>query len=432
MISSNSRIYLNDKYLENIKIIINWYVSLIRYEYKNDYISPENYENYLIFISDILPILEDFKDREEFLEIGYWLSKAIKNKVQNEFSDLNKTSMFTGLGFIAFSVYSFNKSAGILDKFKTSLNTILLDESYKKLYEINLNKTNYLDYDIIYGFSGIINYLIKFHWNNENKAKIIEMVKYLFKLIEKYDFNKKKIIKFCIKDNKTDIFPNGYIDFGIAHGMLGPLIVISKIRSSEYYIDLSDEYKKICNEYLNELLEIYNLFSIKEKNYFKWPSQLSIEDFINKNITKDNFQYASWCYGATSIANGLKQIYLNLKDFEMYYKYNDILLNILSIDFSEYNLKTPILCHGYASVLSMITTVYKDKNDERSLYNIECVLDNIFNSFSKHYRYGFEVKNNDFYQDITNDSLLEGSTGIVLSLLSIFNPKSNYKEILLI
>lgn len=109
MILSNNEICLNDKYLGNIKIIINWYVSLIRYEYKNNYISPENYENYLIFISDILPILKDFKDREEFLEIGYWLSKAIKSKVQNEFEDLNKTSMFTGLGFIAFSVYSFNK-----------------------------------------------------------------------------------------------------------------------------------------------------------------------------------------------------------------------------------------------------------------------------------------------------------------------------------
>lgn len=418
---------INKNQYNKVKNIIEWYISIIKYEYKNEYISPINYENYLIIISDIIPILDE-NEKDELIEIGYWLAKAIKIKIEEEFDEIDKSSMFIGLGYAAFSIYAFNKNTGLLKTFSNSLNNILLDESYKKLFKITYNtlknETTYFYYDCIYGMSGVLNYLLKFKFDKKEEEKLIEILKYLLYFGKDSYIDGEKIINFRVKDDKN-LFLNGYIDFGMAHGMIAPLISVSKFKRINK--DIST-----CDDYLNKLLNIYSIFENKDNGYSKWPSRISIEEYINKNYNTDYSQNTSWCYGGTYIANGLKQIYYNIGNEIKGDEYSKTLRKLLNIEFIEYNLDTPILCHGYASLLSIITTVYKETKDITYLYNLENVLNEIFKVFDKNYRYGFKVNENSIYDNVDDDSFLEGTSGIILSLISIFNPKSIYKELLLL
>lgn len=53
----NHNIELNSFYYNNINNILSWYITKIRKEFENNFIPPFRYEDYLIIISEILPIV---------------------------------------------------------------------------------------------------------------------------------------------------------------------------------------------------------------------------------------------------------------------------------------------------------------------------------------------------------------------------------------
>lgn len=431
MISYKSNIKLDNNYYEKIKEIIEWQMLSIRKDYLNDYIPPNSYEDYLITISEVLPLLSD-EMKEEFIEIGYCLAKGIKHKLEYDFENYKTSSMFIGLGYSAFSIYSFNKMTGLLEKFMSSLNKLLLDEAYNKvinLQTINEDKgTKDFDYDLIYGISGTLNYLLEFDWNEENNYKIIKLGEYLISLCSDCYFEGYTIPRFYIKyENlkghiEMERFPNGCLNFGMAHGMLAPLISISKLK-------LRDTNIKYIDNAVEKILNLFDEFVNKDKGYYVWPTQISPDDYIKKSFDAEYSQNGSWCYGGTSIANGLKTVYKNLKNEKLVHRYNDILKKILNINFKEYKFYTPILCHGHASILSVITTIYSETNDENYLYNLKNTLDEIFLLFDPTLKYGF--KTFDSSEIVDGTSFLEGNTGIILSLISLFSGESTYKKLLL-
>ncbi|HFL2403843.1 TPA: lanthionine synthetase LanC family protein [Clostridioides difficile] len=429
MILQKSSIDLDKASYKKIEEIVEWYMYTIKQEYRNDYISPFKYEDYLIAISETLPLLDD-KCKDVYLEIGYSLIKGIKHKLEYDFEFYKNSSMIIGLGYSAFAVNIFFKKTGLLKNFSHSLNSLLLEECYNRVvFLINNTKegTNDIDYDLIYGVSGVLNYILDFEWSDEYIVKIKKMGEYLIYMSSDYEYDGYIITKYhmryeyFINDVDKSRFPKGCVNFGIAHGILGPLISMAKLKNKVNSIDGIDKA-------IYKILNLYDVFVNKDKDYYRWPTQVSVEDYTNKMFDIGYSQIASWCYGSTSIANGLKNVYLSLNENYMVYEYRDILKKLLTEDFDEYGLYTPNLCHGYSSLLTMITVAYKETNDKLYLYNLERNLHEIFQSFNPSLRYGFESLSD--MEKIENTSILEGTTGIVLSLISVLSDETCYEKLL--
>ncbi|HBG7747723.1 hypothetical protein I6A93_15465 [Clostridioides difficile] len=430
MISNNTNIELKENYYKKVKVIIEWYISSIKQDYLNDYIPPFRYEDYLITISEFLSLSDD-KIKGEYIEIGYSLAKGIKHKLEYDFKNYKNPSMFTGLGYTTFSIYLFNKKTGLLKNFLHSLNSLLLNECYNKVISLTINNDNRntkdTDYDLIYGVSGVLYYLLEFEWCDKDTSKIIKLGEYLISLCFDYRYGNILIPRFHINSesfiNEFDKakFPNGCLNFGMAHGMIAPLVSITKLKQK------IDNIKKI-DIAIDRILNLYKVFVNTDKNYYRWPTQISIEDYLKKEFDVNDSQIATWCYGSMSIAHGLKHVFLNLKDNKSVNTYNNILKKLLTQNFEEYNLYTPILCHGHSSLLSIMISVYKETHERVYLYNLEKTLDEIFQLFDSSLRYGFKTFSD--LETIENTSFLEGTSGIILSLISILSKESTYKKLL--
>ncbi|EGT3787916.1 TPA: hypothetical protein KOS81_000078 [Clostridioides difficile] len=430
MILQKSKIELENEYFEKIKYIIEWYMLSIKEEYLNDYIPPFRYEDYLITISEFLPLMNN-ESREEYIEMGYSLAKGIKHKLEYEFENYKNPYMYSDLGYMAFSVYLFNKKTGLLEKFLYSLNNLLLNECYKKVIVLTSNNifdvnTKNTDYDSIYGVSGVLNYLLEFKWRDEDLFKIIKLGEYLMSLCLEYEYKGYMVPRFHIKpenlinEKYKYIFPEGSLDFGMAHGMLAPLISITKLKNK---IENIREIDKAIDKIFN----LYDIFLNKDDGYYKWPSQLSIEDYLKEESNYNSFTMSRWCYGGISIAKGLRNASLNLKNDKLVKKYDNILKNLLTYKYDEYCLTTPILCHGHSSILSVMTIMYKETNDKDYLYNLNMTLKEIFQLFEPSLKYGFKTLDDSI---INSTSFLEGTTGIILSLISILSKESDYEKLL--
>lgn len=430
MISKKIDIELKKSYSDKIKDLIEWYMSLIKQEYLNDYIPPFRYEDYLITISEFLPLANN-ENREEYIEIGYNLARGIKHKLEYDFKNYRNHSMFTGLGYMAFSIYLFNKKTGLLKNFLHSLNSLLLNECYNHVVTLTNNNTiksiKDTDYDSIYGISGVLYYLLEFEWTNDNIFKITEMGQYLISLCFEYKYEGHMIPRFYIKsENLTNEieksrFPKGCLNFGMAHGMIAPLVSITKLNKKVSNI-------KGIDIAIERILNLYETFVNTDKSYYRWPTQISIDDYLEKKFDVNSSQISSWCYGGMSIAQGLKHVYLNLKDDKSINLYNNILKELLTQNFEEYNLYTPILCHGHSSILSIMMSVYKETDDDTYLCNLEKTLDEIFQLFDPSLRYGFRTFNN--LEIVENTTFLEGTSGIILSLISVLSKDSDYEKLL--
>ena len=80
-----------------------------------------------------------------------------------------------------------------------------------------------------------------------------------------------------------------YLDFGMAHGIIGPLLVIAKARSLGVQVDGIENAIQI----LKTLYQEYTLVS--EKGILKFPIQLSMGEYQNKKLTSCSFNNGYEC-----------------------------------------------------------------------------------------------------------------------------------------
>lgn len=114
---------------------------------------------------------------------------------------------------------------------------------------------------------------------------IKNMMRYLISRTEDYTYKAMSVIKFHIPvtqqlrdDEKVD-FPNGNINFDLSHGLAGPLLALTKAFNKKIYAEGLEEA-------INKFFSIYDTFQITEQCIVRWPTQLCVFDFHNKNFCK--------------------------------------------------------------------------------------------------------------------------------------------------
>lgn len=439
MLLDKRDLFIDKKYKEKISEIITWYSEKIHNEVEANLIKQNNYEDFLITISNLLPIIPESK-KDKYICTGYELAKKIKMKIEsNNFS--NFFSMFTdGLGYCAYSIYSFNRNTGLLSKFLNDINKLLLDESYKKavkLIDNYKNNTNTFDYDVIYGLSGTLNYLFGFEWEEIEVDKLKTICKYLVMLAEKSSHDEfivpKIFIPYC---NSTEVekecFLHGHINLSLSHGIAGPLKALAIAKNKGFNVEGLDNA-------ISRFLNIYDKYEIEIDNSITWPPIIDLEEYSN-NILK-NLDYCldlyKWCYGSYSLSKILQETYIYLNDEEKSLRYNNNCKKIAKHHFNDdFHLFTANICHGYASILAMQLIAYKKDPDKTLLTNLEYTIKNILNSFDKRSEFGFKkILDENLIQEleeyeIKSYNFLEGTTGIVLALSLVFNDDIDFNKLL--
>lgn len=409
-------------------------MNLLIFKYEKGLLKKEDYDQILFFCSEILnqKFMEEYDSYIEKI-FTYILDCFKSNIYKGNYEDFAFIGMFRGLGNISFSLNNVNKKSNNLKQFCEFFNDMFIKNSQRYLELIKNKPLTFSDYDSIYGVSGILYYLLDCE-NIQSKEIVIELAHYLINLTEYKLYKGFKVINFHIEkeqqllEQEKKSQPDGHINFGLAHGMIAPLIALSKAKYLNYNIKGLDESIEI-------LFKLYKKFSIIDDGILKYPTQLPFQDYAENKIANYSFN-VGWCYGNISIVRGLMKVskYMSFEDEYQYYK--EELLKIVNRPIEKYNLDLPILCHGYASVIAIQISVYKDTKDKRFLDTLER---NILELIKEHKKISTLNKNsnssinNIYNSDYSDDfSLLQGIGGVTLTLLNSILFSLTFDKLLII
>ena len=217
---------------------------------------------------------------------------------------------------------------------------------------------------------------------------------------------------------------HGTLDFGIAHGIAGPLALMTYAAEQDVVVD--GQMKAIA-----KIISLFNEHTAIKNEIIYWPMILPAEMYKQSGAA-DVGSRMSWCYGSIGISCVLYQVNKYLGADSAKYLHN--LEQIAKAPWQVYNLLSPIICHGFAGTMAMFNQIYRETFDEALLPGLYMCLDEILRLYNPDFLYGF--KNIDYgpkgLPEEDDDTYLNGATGVIVALLSLFNPDSLHEKHLLI
>ncbi len=392
------------------------YVEKLISDFRGGTIEREQYTDVLLFCAEIFDIsfLKVFEDDLKNIIVN--ILDAIKSEIYSgKKDDLYFIGMQQSVGSIAFSLRLLNKKGMNVIQFQKYFDGLIAEYYYTHIDLYYQKPVAPIFYDSIYGLSGMLNYCLDYCL--EQKEVIEGVMKYLVSLTE---INDRNVIRYFIMElpryatEETESVP--YLDFGMAHGMMSPLLVLSKAREIGFRVEGIDSAIQILREHYRE----YELQS--KEGTLKYPTQLSLEAYYSKYVDRCSFNNG-WCYGNGSIVFGLMRVARACGDGKEFLYYKDNLWKIMSRDIRESGFFEPIVCHGYASVLLLQMCVYLETKEEKFLTDLET---NLIATLKCHE----EFLGKESY--IKNYSLLEGAAGVILALLKAMGETIESSRLLLL
>jgi len=352
----------------------------------------------------------------------------------NEESLGSGLALFGGLSELGLAIYILNKNTGYYTKLLKALNQIitnsLSDVIEQYIQEIPNLKMQY--YDCITGISGIAAYLI--HIEDKSNIPIIEkLLSYLVELTKKRNVDGNIVLGWHItsenqfRPDEKIRYPKGNFNFGLSHGVAGPLAVLSLAYKKGIHVN---GHKQA----ISDIIEEYRLLAAYNSGCVYWPGQYSYENYLlNSKDFLMNDNRMSWCYGSIGILRALKLGAEAINDNDLLKWVTDNVSQIAQMSIDKYIFMSPTICHGYAGLLSLLTIEYRESNNQLLENRINELAKLIIDSYDKSLKYGFVNIDEDFingsFQIIKtyNNSFLNGAAGILLSLISLLKKETMWE-----
>lgn len=334
--------------------------------------------------------------------------------------------LYVGITGLAYAVSFQNERTGQYNKLLLSLDKVIID--LYNLYHNELIQNNYViytydQYDVIYGLSGFARYVLKRSLHSEQLSEIIYFIQ--DDIYRVYNIQKKNCIEMngfatnrYLFDEKTNTYywSNDYsYNIGMAHGIPGIISVLSlicikgKINQNGMYV-------------LKELVKF--MLDISEKADKRLlPSELELN---YESTSSWRCARCAWCYGNPGVAASMHLASKALKSQTIKDAQSKLISNIGNSEFSKWMISSPMLCHGFAGVLEILLRV-----GEYEIIQDFDLIDKIIECINYNKKYCFY--NNHFGNIKDTCGFLEGSTGIVLTLLNFINKdEPSWDQVLLL
>ena len=407
----------------------------------NDYFAfvADNHSdiNYLDCV-DVLSALIHF--REYFIDLMQWRSlvlemiELIRAGVNNSFFD--KIAAFSGLAHIAFTVRSLAEIAPKLKLFSKEVDEILLANLTDFLSKSDSDKF-YTEgnYDVIKGLSGPLRYLLDRLDDNKIAKMAKNIVDVLVKRSEDITIMGHRVsgwhyypseIEASFMTEKAD---NGVINYGVSHGMGGPLATLSLAYANGVQSEgLLDAINRLIKEFMN------GVYYANDIVY--WPGKIRLGQYTGLEDISKLPRQMSWCDGSVGILRTMYLAGLHISDEKVKHFATVEMLKIAKMELADYMLIQPIVCHGYVGTGSIFSQMYLNTGRQEFLEQtkkmIEATISYDISRFIENEKSVANSHNSPLKLNVHNH--LEGFNGMMQMVLSILRqqPDENDKRLLMI
>lgn len=353
-------------------------------------------------------------------------SYMLKIKESIERIGIRSSSLFGGIAGCCFAVGQTSRVRGYYKKLYNSLINFLITEVRAQYFPVFkehlLNGTPIRPslYEVIQGLAGIGVCALNDLTHPMLSSFLQEILELLVSLVKPIEIQGKWVPgwyvlpEFNMQEETKLRFPLGNFNLGLSHGITGVLAFLAIAYLHNIQVPRQREAIKHIATWLCSKRKRY-------KNSSYWEAMIPIDYDFNQE-TQENFSSRdAWCYGTPGVANTLYLASRALQDEELK---KSALTDFQSIFFrtqKEWKIPGPTLCHGIGG-LFLITNLLANHSKEKKLFEqkekLKLMLVDFFN---KDHPFGIKdlepLKNGGFVE-LDKSGLLEGASGVLLTLLS--------------
>ena len=217
----------------------------------------------------------------------------------------------------------------------------------------------FAEYDLFYGLTGIGAYLLRTSPDNEALDRIL---RYLVALTRPLVPGGRGLPGWWVRHDPhrghSPHFPGGHGNLGAAHGITGPLLLLSQaLRRGIEVHGHRDAIRTIC-EHLDTWRQDTDTGPW-------WPEHISRRDLDHRHPHRPQDARPSWCYGTSGIARAGQLAAIALRDTSLQAFYEHALYRALTDPDQLANVTDPSLCHGWAGIYQTASRAAADALDPR-------------------------------------------------------------------
>lgn len=356
-----------------------------------------------------------------------YISLLIREIQTHGFQD---PSLFFGLTGICSSLWVASQSDPSYLKLHLNLHCVLLkrieDYYLARLKQLELNNQTpfYQEYDLVSGISGVIAYLLHFHKNEECRVLIGELLRTVVRISyfspgeqPPWYISPDSILQYSKESNLLELYPNGFFDTGLSHGISGCLAIMAKATIAGFHLEHQQDAMKCVIQWLQ--MSRQNIGSIPNV----WPKRFgySSQSADDLEIGSD-FYFDGWSYGAPGILNAMLLAAQSLNDQNLFnYAVQHWIASVPRLQ--TFNTLSGLsFCYGYSGILAIARHFARQTRYCQLDEMIDVLMSNILSRYDERLSFGFQCSSpSNSLQDmhlIDNVGLITGSIGVILTLLS--------------
>jgi lantibiotic biosynthesis protein len=329
-------------------------------------------------------------------------------------------SAFGGLGGLAFATWYLSRSAA---RYQNLLET--LDRNL--ITRVKATIANLRDFhggvavnvfDVVSGLSGLGAYLLCRLDLKEPKSTVIDLIHFLIELSEEEAGLPRWHTPPHLSsqdDFMLQQFPNGYLNCGLAHGIPGPLAVLSLAHLAGVRCEgLEDAIDRLATWLASHRLD--------DEWGENWPTGVGLSspeepDGRVAPVGRSPRAQAGWCYGSPGVSRSLYLAGIALQRAE----FRDLALGaiqaVLRRPARARLITSPTFCHGVCGLLQIVMRFGNDTDSTTINAGAEILTKQLLDLYEPKSLLGFrsiELEGN----RVDQPGLLDGATGVALVLIA--------------
>jgi hypothetical protein len=269
------------------------------------------------------------------------------------------------------------------------------------------------EYDVFYGLTGIGAYLLRRSPSGTAMARVLA---YLVRLTRPIRHGDLGVLPGWWVDHHPDLTPSavptGHANFGAAHGIVGPLLLLARALRQGVRVDGQENA-------VDTILHWLDTWRQDGPAGFWWPEHLRLGELRAGRPAQDGPARPSWCYGTPGIARAGQLAALARRDPDRQRLYEDALVRCLTDPEQRSKITDAGLCHGWAGVYQ---TAFRAAHDAAAPA-LRATLPDLTAALTRHAQPGGDP------------GLLQGAAGTALALTTAAHdaaPTSGWDACLLI
>lgn len=310
-------------------------------------------------------------------------------------------SLFCGAPAVAFALRAAGHPAyaaalATLDRHIAALTRHRLDRAHERIDRGQLPELR--EFDLINGLTGLGVYLP----HTDNTALLREVLFCLVRLAEPVALDGQRLPGWWTGNSPADHpspdWPGGHANQGIAHGIAGPLALLST--AIRFGVTVPGQADAI--DRMDSWLEGWRCGTPSRP---WWPGLISLTEQATGVVDQPGPQRPSWCYGTPGLARARQLAALALDDRQRQRRAEAALVACVVDDTQLAQLRDGSLCHGWAGLVHTTWRAAADANPDSELASL---LPHLRDRWNQH-----RARVSDQH------GMLEGAAGIVLTQYTI-------------